>query len=158
MRTAPGHVFGVFGLDLTVTFAAEGGQLQLNPFEPVIYWSIDEGVKLLVRGMDMLAEHCVAGIEAHEGNCHANLQQSTALATELVPQIGYGRAAAVAVRAQEMGTLLGAVEALELSLPITFARGLWSRPLQQPLIAQPSSTCTPWSSRTIFAESSSTII
>ena len=105
--------FRVFGLDLTVTFAAEGGQLQLNPFEPVIYWSIDEAVKLLVRGMDMFAEHCVAGIEANEDRCQANLLQSTALATELVPIIGYARAAAVAVRAQEMGDLLNAVEALE---------------------------------------------
>lgn len=108
--------FRVFGLDLTITFAAEGGQLQLNPFEPVIYWSIDEGVNLLVRGMDMLAERCVAEIEAHEANCHANLVQSTALATELVPLIGYGRAAAVAIRAQEMGDLLTAVEELEPQL------------------------------------------
>ncbi len=114
--------FRIFGLDLTITFAAEGGQLQLNPFEPVIYWSIDEGVKLLVNGMDMLAEHCVAGIEAHEANCRANLLQSTALATELVPLIGYARAAAVAVRAQEVGDLLTAVEALEPELADTIRR------------------------------------
>ena len=104
--------FRVFGLDLTVTFAAEGGQLQLNPFEPVIYWSIHEAVTLLVNAMNMLADHCV-GIEACEARCHANLLHSTALATELVPRIGYARAAAVAAFAQESGSLLAAVEALE---------------------------------------------
>lgn len=105
--------FRVFGLDLTVTFAAEGGQLQLNPFEPVIYWSIHEAVTLLVNAMNMLADHCVAGIEACEARCRANLLHSTALATELVPRIGYARAAAVAAFAQESGSLLAAVEALE---------------------------------------------
>ena len=105
--------FRVFGLDLTVTFAAEGGQLQLNAFEPVIYWSLDEAVKLLVHGMDMLTEHCVVGIEANAEHCRENLLQSTALATELVPLIGYARAAAVATRAQQSGNLLAAVEALE---------------------------------------------
>jgi len=105
--------FRVFGLDLTVTFAAEGGQLQLNPFEPVIYWSIDEAVTLLVNAMNMLADHCVAGIEACDARCHANLLHSTALATELVPRIGYARAATVAAYAQESGSLLAAVEALE---------------------------------------------
>lgn len=105
--------FRVFGLDLTVTFAAEGGQLQLNPFEPVIYWSIHDAATLLVNAMDMLTDHCVAGIEACAERCHANLLHSTALATELVPRIGYARAAAVAARAQESGGLLAAVEALE---------------------------------------------
>lgn len=105
--------FRVFGLDLTVTFAAEGGQLQLNPFEPVIYWSIHEAVTLLARAMDMLATNCVAGIQARVERCHANLLHSTALATELVPRIGYARAAAVASYAQETGSLLAAVEALE---------------------------------------------
>ena len=108
--------FRVFGLDLTITFAAEGGQLQLNPFEPVIFWSIDEAVKLLVRGMDMFGRHCVAGIEAHEENCQGNLLASAALATELVPLIGYSRASAVAILAQESGSLLRAVEALEPQL------------------------------------------
>lgn len=105
--------FRVFGLDLTVTFAAEGGQLQLNPFEPVILWSIRDAVTLLTRGMDMLVDHCVLGIEAAEERCRTNLLQSTALATELVPLIGYARAAAVAAHAQNSGNLVTSVAALE---------------------------------------------
>jgi aspartate ammonia-lyase len=108
--------FRVIGLDLTVTFAAEAGQLQLNAFEPVICWSLYEAATLLTRGMDMLRENCVLGIEAHAERCRANLESSTALATELVPLIGYARAAAVATRAQTHGNLLDAIEALEPEL------------------------------------------
>ena len=113
--------FRVIGLDLTVTFAAEAGQLQLNAFEPVICWSLYEAATLLTRGMDMLRENCVVGIEAHEERCRANLESSTALAAELVPLVGYARAAAVAAHAQQIGSLPDAVEALEPELlaPLT---------------------------------------
>jgi aspartate ammonia-lyase len=105
--------FRVFGLDLTVTFAAEAGQLQLNAFEPIICWSIHEAATLLTRGMDMLRDHCVVGIAADEERCRSNLRRSTALATELVPLIGYARAAAVAAHAQTHGDLLASARALE---------------------------------------------
>jgi aspartate ammonia-lyase len=108
--------FRVIGLDLSVTFAAEAGQLQLNAFEPVICWSLHEAATLLTRGMDMLRENCVAGIEADVERCRAHLESSTALATELVPLIGYVRAAAIAAHAQRHGNLLEAIEALEPGL------------------------------------------
>jgi aspartate ammonia-lyase len=108
--------FRVIGLDLSVTFAAEAGQLQLNAFEPVICWSLHEAATLLTRGMDMLRENCVAGIEADVERCRAHLESSTALATELVPLIGYVRAAAIAAHAQRHGNLLDAIEALEPGL------------------------------------------
>jgi aspartate ammonia-lyase len=114
--------FRVFGLDLTVTFAAEAGQLQLNAFEPVIYWSIHEASTLLVRGMDMLREQCVSGISADGDRCRANLMRSTALATELVPIIGYARAAAVASYAQKHGSLVEAVRALEPEVAVFIER------------------------------------
>lgn len=88
--------FRVFGTDTTVTFAAEAGQLQLNAFEPVIIWSLNEAVELLIAGMDMLAEKCVRGIAADPVACRRHLLDSTALATALVPLIGYARAAEVA--------------------------------------------------------------
>lgn len=113
--------FRVIGLDLTVTFAAEAGQLQLNAFEPVLCWSLYEAVALLTRGMDMMRENCVLGIEAHEERCRANLESSTALAAELVPVVGYARAAKVAAHAQRIGSLPDAIEALEPELvtPLT---------------------------------------
>lgn len=105
--------FRVFGLDLSITFAAEGGQLQLNAFEPLILWSMHEAVDLLVSACDMLVKNCVDDIEACEDRCAANLGNSTALATELVPRIGYARAAAVAQLAQQSGSLRSALERLE---------------------------------------------
>lgn len=113
--------FRVYGLDLTVSMAAQGGQLQLNAFEPVIFWSIHEGVHLLANAMDMLGRECVAGIEADPARCRENLARSTALATALVPLIGYARAAAVARRAQETGSLAEAVLALEPASAATLA-------------------------------------
>lgn len=105
--------FRVFGADTTITFAAEAGQLQLNAFEPVILWSIHEAVDLLVAGIDMLVVNCVAGIEADPERCRSNLTTSTALATSLVPHIGYARAAAIAKGAVATGSdLRSAVEAI----------------------------------------------
>jgi aspartate ammonia-lyase len=108
--------FRVIGLDLSVTFAAEAGQLQLNAFEPVICWSLHEAATLLTHAMDMLRENCVVGIEAHPETCRTHLEGSTALATELVPLIGYARAAAIATHAQRHGNLLDAIETLEPGL------------------------------------------
>ena len=115
--------FRVIGLDLTITFAAEAGQLQLNAFEPVICLSLHEAATLLTRGMHMLRQNCVVGIEAKAEQCRANLEGSTALATELVPLIGYARAAAVAEHAQRHGNLLASVDVLEPGLS-TGIRGL----------------------------------
>lgn len=105
--------FRVFGLDVTVGFAAQAGQLQLNAFEPLIFWSIHEAVHLLANAMETLARECVAGIAADETRCRENVTRSTAFATELVPLIGYARAAAVARRAQDCGSLDVALRELE---------------------------------------------
>ncbi|MNS33718.1 Aspartate ammonia-lyase [compost metagenome] len=104
--------FRVFGCDATVTFAAEAGQLQLNAFEPVIIWSLHEAASLLTRGADILREYCVDGIVADPSRCVRNLAQSTALAAELVPHIGYGRAAEIALHAQTSGDLAASVRLL----------------------------------------------
>lgn len=98
--------FRVFGLDTTVTFAAEAGQLQLNAFEPVILASIDESVHLLSNAIALLIEKCLVDLEANPDVCRANLEASTALATFLVPTIGYTRAAEIAQRALHDGTSL----------------------------------------------------
>ncbi len=88
--------FRVFGADTTVTFAAEAGQLQLNAFEPLILWSIHEAVDLLVAGIDTTIARCIEGLKADEEGCAANLSRSTALATALVPHLGYARCATFA--------------------------------------------------------------
>ena len=88
--------FQVIGNDLTVTMAAEAGQLQLNAFEPVIILNLLQSMRMLIRAMDTLATRCVAGIKANVAQCEGALENSLVLATMLVPHIGYTRAARVA--------------------------------------------------------------
>ena len=96
--------FQVIGNDLTVTMAAEAGQLQLNAFEPVIVLNVLQSMRILRQAMDTLAERCIAGIEANVAQCEGALENSLVLATMLVPHIGYAKAATVAKTALADGT------------------------------------------------------
>ncbi|HSA05302.1 MAG TPA: aspartate ammonia-lyase, partial [Tenuifilaceae bacterium] len=80
--------FKVIGNDLTVTIAAEGGQLELNVFEPVIVQSIFESIEMLKNGMNTLKYRCVDGITANEEHCKSMVYQSIGLVTALNPYIG----------------------------------------------------------------------
>ncbi|MFC3088684.1 aspartate ammonia-lyase [Tabrizicola soli] len=88
--------YRVIGHDVTVTMAAEAGQLQLNAMEPVIAHSLLDGLKLLTAGITTLTTRCVTGITARPDRCRAHLDASTAMCTPLAPVIGYDRAAALA--------------------------------------------------------------
>lgn len=88
--------FQVIGNDLTVTLAAEAGQLQLNAMEPIIVLNVLQSMRILMQAMDTLAERCVSGIRANVAQCEGALENSLVLATMLVPHIGYARAAKVA--------------------------------------------------------------
>jgi len=105
--------FRVFGLDTSVTFAAEAGQLQLNAFEPLIVSAVHEQVQLLTNSISLLIDNCVEDLSANSAACLENLNAGTALATHLVPAIGYSRAAEVVKLALKGGTLREAVIALE---------------------------------------------
>ncbi len=61
--------FKVIGNDLTVTLAAEGGQLELNVFEPIIVQSLFESIEMLKNGMNTLKYRCIDGITANEERC-----------------------------------------------------------------------------------------
>lgn len=95
--------YQVIGNDLAVTMAAEGGQLQLNAFEPLIVYNLLTSMRLLGRAMSNLAERCVGGIEADEERCRAGALGSIALATALVPVVGYTKAADIAKEALASG-------------------------------------------------------
>lgn len=114
--------FRVFGLDASVTYATEAGQLQLNAFEPLILWSIHESIGLMVNGINAFLTHCVDGLQANPEACASHLMRSTAMATELVPLIGYSRSAKVAYRAQETGHIMQAVAELEPDILSEFKR------------------------------------
>ena len=99
--------FHVIGADMTVTMAAEAGQLQLNAFEPLIAYSLLQSVNLLTNAADTFARRCVTGIEADADACLRHLLASTASATAVVPLIGYERAAILAKRMLETRRPIG---------------------------------------------------
>jgi len=95
--------FQVVGNDLTITMAAESGQLQLNVFEPVIAFNLFQSVDTLTRAAVVLRERCVLGITANEERLREMVEGSIGLVTALVPFIGYDRASSVAKEALATG-------------------------------------------------------
>ncbi|MCP9760454.1 aspartate ammonia-lyase [Aquitalea sp. S1-19] len=110
--------FEVIGNDMTVTMAAEGGQLQLNAFEPVIAYSLFRSVSHLIAACDTLGENCVKDITANRGFLKQQVENSIGLVTALFPIIGYAAATEVAGEAFHSG---GSVS------DIVLARGLMTR-------------------------------
>jgi aspartate ammonia-lyase len=88
--------FSVAGADMTVTMAAEAGQLQLNAFEPVIAHSILQSITWMRQGMRTLRVNCVDGITANRERLSAMVGSSVGVITALTPFIGYSAAAALA--------------------------------------------------------------
>ncbi|WP_116114443.1 aspartate ammonia-lyase [Amycolatopsis ruanii] len=95
--------FEIIGHDVTVTLAAEGGQLQLNAFEPVIARALTAGLDHLTAGIGVLTRHCVAGITAHREHLADLVAASTGLVTALSPVLGYETASAIALEAHHSG-------------------------------------------------------
>ena len=93
--------FKVIGNDLTVTLASEGGQLELNVFEPLIVQSMFESIEMLIKGMNILRHRCIEGIRANEDRCRKLVHNSIGLVTALVPYIGYENASIIASEALE---------------------------------------------------------
>jgi aspartate ammonia-lyase len=91
--------FEVIGNDMTVTFAAEAGQLQLNAFEPIIAHSLFKSVLHLTKGCVVLADRCVDGITANRDALRASVERSIGIVTALNPYIGYAHATDVAAEA-----------------------------------------------------------
>lgn len=95
--------FEVIGNDLTITMAAEAGQLQLNAFEPIIAHSLFKSIRHLRNGCTVLAERCVAGITANRAHLAETVKNSIGLVTALNPYIGYENATAIAREALATG-------------------------------------------------------
>jgi aspartate ammonia-lyase len=95
--------FEVIGNDMTVTMAAEAGQLQLNAFEPVIAHSLFKSIAHLSNACRTLAERCVRGITANRERARELMDSSTALVTALNPYLGYARASEIAKEALATG-------------------------------------------------------
>ena len=76
--------YNVIGNDVTVTMAAEAGQLELNAFEPVIFYKIFESIDTLRGAVETLIDNCILGITANRERCRALVESSAALATAFV--------------------------------------------------------------------------
>ncbi|MCZ0961890.1 aspartate ammonia-lyase [Paracoccus benzoatiresistens] len=110
--------YEVIGNDVTITMAAEAGQLQLNAFEPVIFYSLYRSVAHLTAACLTLEKNCIRGITANRDRLRDMVEQSIGLVTALNPYIGYQNATAVAQEALRSGR--GVVE-------IVLERGLMAR-------------------------------
>ncbi|WP_399922366.1 aspartate ammonia-lyase [Streptomyces kanamyceticus] len=95
--------FEVIGNDVTITMAAEAGQLQLNAFEPVILHSLAKSITSLRAACLTLAERCVEGITANTEVLRASVETSIGLVTALNPHIGYTAATEIAREALSTG-------------------------------------------------------
>jgi aspartate ammonia-lyase len=93
----------VIGNDVTVTFAAEAGQLQLNVMEPVLAYCLFQSIEVLTRACATLRERCVDGITANPEHTHAMVMNSVGIVTALNPILGYEQSAAIAKEAFETG-------------------------------------------------------
>lgn len=124
--------FEVIGNDVTISFAAEAGQLQLNAFEPIIAHSLFKSVTHLRNGCLTLADRCVTGITANVAHLRSNVERSIGIVTALNPHIGYANATAIACEALATGTsvyqlvldkaLLSRAELDEILQPDTLTR------------------------------------
>lgn len=91
--------FDIMGKDVTISIASEAGQLELNVMEPIMAFSLFNGINRLGRGLRALQDKCISGITANAERCRQLVEQSIGLVTALLPFIGYEQAAAIAKEA-----------------------------------------------------------
>lgn len=95
--------FNVIRNDLTITMAAEAGQLELNAFEPILFYNLFESLETLSHAISTLVDNCIIGITANEDHCLELLEESVGIATALCPYIGYKKSAEIAKSSLKTG-------------------------------------------------------
>lgn len=101
--------YQVIGNDLTVTMAAESGQLQLNAMEPVVIYNVMTSMTILTNALGVLNTRCVSGIELDLQRCEDLFERSLILVTALAPVIGYEKASNVAKEALSNGQTIRSI-------------------------------------------------
>ncbi len=109
--------FRIVGNDTTISMAAEAGQLELNAFEPILLYSLFQSITLLDRVAVVFRQYCIEGITADKEECMRVLMNSTAVATALVPSIGYERATSIVKQALHENRTVLQVAQEQLGLP-----------------------------------------
>jgi len=95
--------FAIIGNDLTITMAAEAGQLELNYAEPVLYHKLFESIIALTGAVQTLTDNCVVGITANEERCRELVEGSVGIITAICPKVGYKKSADIAKNAIKTG-------------------------------------------------------
>lgn len=95
--------FNIIGNDMTITMAAEAGQLELNAFEPVIFYNLFESIETLGNGVETFVDNCICGITANRERCKNLVENSVGIITAICPHVGYKKAAGVAKTAIKTG-------------------------------------------------------
>ena len=95
--------FHVIGNDTTITMAAEAGQMELNAFEPVVFYSLFSSITSMTGAVNTLVKNCILGITANEKRCEDLVSKSVGITTALCPYIGYQKAASIAKKSLKTG-------------------------------------------------------
>ena len=95
--------FMIVGHDMTITMAAEAGQMELNAFEPVLFYHLFESITALTGAVNTLVDNCIEGITANKERCESLMESSAGISTALCPYIGYKKAAEIAKKALATG-------------------------------------------------------
>ena len=95
--------FNIIGNDMTITMAAEAGQLELNAFEPIIFYNLFESLETLASAVNTLVDNCIVGITANEEHCRKQVENSIGVITAICPYVGYETAANIAKEALRTG-------------------------------------------------------
>ena len=95
--------FNIIGNDVTITMAAEGGQLELNAFEPIIFYCMFQSIDTLAYAVQTFIDNCVSGITANEERCRSLVENSVGIVTAICPHVGYKKSAEIAKKALATG-------------------------------------------------------
>ncbi len=91
--------FNVIGNDMTVTMAVEAGQLELNAFEPVIFYKLFESLKTLKNAINTLRINCIDNIIVDKDFLKRKVEENVGLVTALAPHLGYEKSSDIAHKA-----------------------------------------------------------
>lgn len=95
--------FNIIGNDVTITMAAEAGQLELNAFEPIIFYCMFQSIDTLTYAVQTFVDNCISGITANENRCRYLVENSVGIITAICPHVGYQKAADIAKKAIKTG-------------------------------------------------------
>ncbi|MEY8355463.1 aspartate ammonia-lyase [Lachnospiraceae bacterium 54-53] len=95
--------FNIIGNDMTITMVAEAGQLELNAFEPIIFYNLFQSIETLSYAVSTFVDNCITGITANADRCRSMVESSVGLITAICPHVGYEKAAILAREAIKTG-------------------------------------------------------